>query len=282
MSKLNKEQIKEVYKEYLTKNTNCQRLGNKYNVSKSTINYWLRKNNIAINNDKITLRREYHINDKYFDNIDSAKKAYFLGFLFADGYNNGKNRVTISLQEDDKEILEKFKKEIDSNKPLYFRNRKRKNNRLKNQYVLDIVSQNICKKLTRLGCIRAKTFKLDFPKNIKKKFLRDFIRGYCDGDGSFGRYKINNKYYQTSLCIVSTNKFCKKLKHIFENKLGVNSYICKRHKDRKTTTRQIKVSGINQVMKILDFLYKNNDIALLRKYQRYQDIKNATNKKYYS
>ena len=54
--------------------------------------------------------RTYSVNDEYFDNIDTQNKAYFLGFLFADGNNcMQKSAIRIALQEKDRDILEKNK-----------------------------------------------------------------------------------------------------------------------------------------------------------------------------
>ncbi len=52
----------------------------------------------------------YKINDYYFSDIDTEDKAYFLG---TDGYINDKRKyVYLTLQETDKDILEKFNKFI--------------------------------------------------------------------------------------------------------------------------------------------------------------------------
>ena len=48
-------------------------------------------------------------NRHIFDNIDSAEKAYWLGFIVADGYlNDDKNMLRIKLGDKDKIHLEKF------------------------------------------------------------------------------------------------------------------------------------------------------------------------------
>lgn len=60
--------------------------------------------------------------DEYlFDQINTPAKAYFLGLMYADGcvYHtvNSKNktdyRTSICLQETDKTILERFRKELE-------------------------------------------------------------------------------------------------------------------------------------------------------------------------
>ena len=56
--------------------------------------------------------------------IDTEEKAYWLGFIYADGYiiNSIKGKTSdafgITLQEKDKGHLEKFKKSINSNHPI--------------------------------------------------------------------------------------------------------------------------------------------------------------------
>ena len=54
------------------------------------------------------LKRKYPIDETFFDIINTQEKAYTLGLLYADGYNNtDRNSVNLSLKESDKEILEK-------------------------------------------------------------------------------------------------------------------------------------------------------------------------------
>ena len=51
----------------------------------------------------------YEFNEHYFDDIDSNEKAYFLGFIAADGgVERQKGPLSFSLQKRDKEILIKF------------------------------------------------------------------------------------------------------------------------------------------------------------------------------
>ncbi|MEK6878698.1 MAG: hypothetical protein AABY22_03775, partial [Nanoarchaeota archaeon] len=58
-------------------------------------------------------RRKHFFDFDFFNIINTEEKAYFLGLLYSDGFitKNG-NQVVISLQENDVDILEKFKKSI--------------------------------------------------------------------------------------------------------------------------------------------------------------------------
>ena len=54
-------------------------------------------------------RKKYYLKEDIFDNIDTEEKAYWLGFLYADGnVANNASRIRLSLAENDLEILEKF------------------------------------------------------------------------------------------------------------------------------------------------------------------------------
>ena len=74
-----------------------------YHIDMRTIKNILNKNNIEYNKK---IYRKHIINEKYFDNIDSEDKAYFLGLLFADGCvaKNGYN-ICLTLKNNDKHIL---------------------------------------------------------------------------------------------------------------------------------------------------------------------------------
>lgn len=249
-------------------------LAKKYSISISAMCCLLKRRGIIPKNRPI---RKYSVNENYFDKIDSEEKAYFLGFLYADGYVHEKRGcVTISLRYNDKEILVKLNKLISSNRPLAKINYNKYKRGTKNQFRLNINSKKIAIKLKKIGCSQNKSFTLKFPnKEILNNFERAFIRGYFDGDGSFGRYKekLNNRT-RASFSIMSTNKFNIKLKTIVESELGINTYIYKRKKKKYSKyISSLKSSGDVNTIKFLDWIYKDSSIALRRKYMAYLELK---------
>jgi intein/homing endonuclease len=141
----------------------------------------LKKNNIKI---RIDTNRKYKFSIDIFDKIDSEEKAYWLGFLYADG-NNYEKRSTVSLvlALKDKDHILKFMKFLSLNRPL------RTGSNLsfpKKSEFASICATDIhfSKRLAELGMMANKTHKLTFPSFIDKKLIRHFIRGYFDGDGS--------------------------------------------------------------------------------------------------
>lgn len=117
----------------------------------------------------------------YFLSIDSPEKAYVLGFIYADGCNTGK-ALQIGIKDTDKEVLEFIKKQLNSSDKLRFIPKHKPT--WSDKYELKVSSMTLSKQLTTLGCPVAKSLILSFPTWIPDPFMKDFIRGYFDGDGS--------------------------------------------------------------------------------------------------
>jgi hypothetical protein len=219
----------------------------------------------------------YSIDDTFFEKINYENKAYFLGLMYADG-NINPNRIKIGLQENDKDILEKFKEAIKYSGPLIFRKGGERNDGWgirKNQYILQIANQKISKDLNNLGCVPNKSLILQFPteNQVSKHLIRHFIRGIMDGDGYFSKYFIKNNWVKYQVNLVSTSMFIDKLSEELKKELQINTYNCKRHKNKETPTRQMFISGRIHVMKFLDWIYNNSTIHLTRKYNKYKRIR---------
>ena len=214
--------------------------------------------------------RKYNINEYYFDNIDTPNKAYILGLIFADGCNfPPKGTVFISLQESDKELLEKIRVEMDNEKELEtidYSKRHDNGYSYNNMCTLKMYSKHMCETLENLGAVRNKSLVLEFP-DIPKELYSHFVRGYYDGDGSVYRHIKNENNKKIKLTITSTQKFCNKLKEIIESELGIycGVYDASCHNG---ITRVASLSGTSAV-KLMDWMYQDADIYLQRKYDRY-------------
>jgi len=247
--------------------TKTKYLARKFNVVQSTIRQILYRSNVQIRRDDKTHAKKYDIDEHFFDIINSPEKAYFLGLLYADGYNNeSKNTVAVQLKESDKQILIDLKKLIKTNRPLYYVVSNTSYGIAK-CWKLVITNKHISQKLNELGCVQAKTFKLTFPEWLEENLYPHFIRGYFDGDGSIGIYRKTLHF-----SIVGTISFCNFLKQLFAGNFKVNCCISKRHKNRDNNIRQLEIQGNRQAIKIMNWLYDNATIKLERKYQKYISI----------
>ena len=82
--RFSKDEIKEIIKLYTEENTALYKLEKKFHTSSTTLKRILEMNNIKLKSFRES-KRLYPFNESYFETIDSKDKAYFLGFLFADG-----------------------------------------------------------------------------------------------------------------------------------------------------------------------------------------------------
>lgn len=224
------------------------------------------------------VNRKFEITESFFDNIDTDEKAYFLGFLYADGcVKDKKNMVILALKESDKEILEKLNRLIHKDKPLYIAKDKREGNR-ENTVGIRICNKHVVNKLIELGCYPRKTFILEYPAWLDKKLYGSFIRGYFDGDGSISMRYFTGKSPQLKFTLTGNGKFLRYVQKIIKEELNVNSSIEVRHKDRNNDIISIVVTGGIQLEKLYDFLYCNSSIYLERKHELFKIVKTRIKK----
>ena len=119
-----------------------------------------------------------------FSNITIPEQAYWLGFLCADGYiDESRGKITVVLQDDDKDFLEKFGLFVGTDKtPTTYLNTC--NNKKFPACYLTIFSQQMTLDLVKLGCHQNKSKDLKSPANAIPSYLYKYwILGYMDGDG---------------------------------------------------------------------------------------------------
>lgn len=220
-------------------------------------------------------KRKYTLDEHYFDNIDTPNKAYILGFLYADGWNNvDKNVIQLSLQECDKEILDKISKELKSNKPLqyihYEYGFEKYGLHMQNQYRLLVSSYILSQALASHGCIKNKSLILEFPHNLEKNLYSHFLRGYYDGDGSLCKTARNDgKDDNYTFSLVSTNNFLVDAQKCIIENAGVPGGSITIPSHDNGITRVLAMCGKVQTKSVMDWLYKDAELYLERKYDRY-------------
>lgn len=259
----------EILQNYHSKLFSITDLANKYNTSRAMIYKILSQHNIQ-HTANFDLLSKYTLNKLYFDNIDTEDKAYFLGLLYADGNNYTKNgRIAISLQEEDKYILESFNKAVKSNRGLTLRERNSKNNKHKNQYRLDIVNRYMSEQLDKLGCVNAKSLTLRFPteQQVPTYLLRHFIRGLWDGDGCISVLTSDTYKRHFRSSITSTLNVCQNIQYILLNTFNINSSI--RDYSCNNITKNLNISGFINNSIFLSWLYQDCNFYLERKMQKY-------------
>lgn len=253
------EQEKYILNNY--KNETTVKIANKINCSVRDINIFLDYNDLIFNSNKYTL------NEDYFETINTPNKAYWLGFLYADGCilvrerNKKKSYILeLSLCEDDVLHLEKLKMSLKSNTPIKYKTIKDKYKACR----INICNKKICTDLINLGCTPRKSLTLTFPNEnqVPKELIPHFIRGYLDGDGCV----YNNGEGKTSLSFVGTKTFLESIQDIMYDKFGLTKTTLR----EKGQAYQCSWGGKGNLKTWFDYLYDYDDIIFLqRKFEKF-------------
>jgi len=252
-------QVREILGKY-RKGISIERLTKKYGVSTETIYRILKIKNII--RPKWIANRIYPLNINYFEKIDQEDKAYWLGFLFADGYINKRNGIILCLSAKDIKHLMKFRYVLGTAIPIhkYYRNDGRE------EVQLGLHCKVMGEQLIHYGFDN----KDIIPNCIPDNLLSNFIRGFFDGDGSIFIRNINNKFYlYVSIC--GTISFLKEL--IKRMPFECNNKILKEKGIYKLNMGGLKAEWF------LNWIYKNscNKTRLERKYKIFIEWKEKIN-----
>lgn len=204
-------------------------------------------------------KKQFVIKEEIFESINSEFSAYYLGILYADGYNNGQYYITLELKTDDLKTIEIFRNKIYpcDKKPKistrYFKDGKSSSR-------LVISSKKISSDLTKLGMIKCKSKTLKFPLFLKKSnYIKDFIRGYFDGDGTV--FYSNKKRYVTFL---GTYDFLNELQNVLFEQLKIKKtkIICA---NKKSSMLKFTISNSKDISCLLTFMYNCDNYYMERK-----------------
>lgn len=199
-------------KEYI-EGTSLTELYNKYKVPISSIHYIIKKAKVNRPRENTTVKHDY------FDFIDNEEKAYWIGFLLADGNvytKNYKNTISLGLKGTDKEHVQKFITCLNIKNKLYETYMKQGYSIGNKKVQIAFSSNQIVVALEEFGIIPKKSsfdIKYKIQEIIPEMLQRHFWRGVIDGDGYI---TISNRP-QFSIGLVGTYKlledfliYCKK------------------------------------------------------------------------
>jgi hypothetical protein len=209
---------------------------------------------------------------RYFQTLDSNLKAYFLGFICADGAIV-KNTLTITIHRKDKEILEKLKLEIGCehriksiNTPMGF-----DKTRNVDHVRFEITNSLLIQDLNSYGIYPRKSMTIgNILENIPLVYRDSFIVGYFDGDGSVQLPRGSSKFVAKENKIVSYPSYAltvsfrgtKPFLRGISDHLQLNSNIVF-HK-----TYILNIGNKRDVLKFFN-CYKNLTFFLKRKHDRF-------------
>lgn len=212
----------------------------------------------------------------FFDNIDTSEKAYLLGFFIADGCINTdtertKGRFSINQSEDDKEIVQAFKKYLNVPSDIQIVNSKSGAENRKTQYRLRWTSpymRDVLRNTYNITSNKTLNIEFQFPIELIPENLQGhFIRGFIDGDGYMGD---NGQEGNFSISIVGTSvKFITLIGDLVSKATGMSYSInitqgktCEYYSLRWSCDQ---VDKLEKITKLRTYLYNNASIYLIRK-----------------
>jgi hypothetical protein len=219
--------------------------------------------------------RKYAGDKTYFDQIDTRMKAYFLGFIAADGciVDNSNTSCTdtlaINIHKKDACILEKFRQELNRETELYIVPPP------KSQVSIRINNQHICDSLRRYGLDYRKSLTMpDIFNLIPREFHDGFIQGYFEGDGWVHQnttpHKPSNKIYKfATIGFCGTQEFLQGL----ATSANLTKYAIRHQKGSTENSTNgiftLTFASKLEINKIFHFMYDTSTFFLNRKYSKF-------------
>ena len=205
----------------------------------------------------------YTINYEYFKKIDTEHKAYWYGFLLADGYVN-ERELSLCVKNTDIDIIQIFAEDIETDVPIKY-------DKYGNPFIT-IVCKELSKSLLDKGFHNRKSWSIDF--DYIKSFVPDelfnhFIRGMFDGDGCLKYYSYPYlKKPQLHFGYTGVKNVCEFIKDFFD----INRDLI----FEGNVTYTVVSRDPNKIIEICTYLYNNSTIYLKRKYEMYSKNKMMT------
>jgi len=285
---LTKEKIKTLY---FKQNKSLEDIAKEYGCSRTAIMKIMKKYRLvrrtqskarieAMKKGKFERFGYYEINENFFSEW-SPEMAWVLGLLFTDGFIRPSR---ISIWSMDIELLEKVKKTLNSSNPI--RITAQSYDKSKHIHTFGFYREKMMEDLNRLGLHQKKSLNMIFPK-VPEEYIRHFIRGCWDGDGSiyFESKKLRGSYTCGSF------KFIEKLvqelyrAEIYKrtppsdkserDKMWSNypdgRFPLKIHEEKRSKSYYIKIDSKDGLEKLFHYLYDGVDesIYLSRKYNTF-------------
>lgn len=260
--KLVKSFPKDVFEKYIYEDKlSGGELSRLFGVSGSFMNRWL--HSLGLKPSGLNFDKFAKFNIHKFDVIDTEEKAFWLGFIFADGCVVGEHtwRLCIKLAEKDYNHLKKFKDFMEDTRGDH---RIRRVVEIKDgkefvSYSYEVSNKTMINTLINLGCVPKKSLILKFPDEsifARKELVYDFIRGYIDGDGCI---TTNGKKGRMQIYVLGTEHFLN----------GIRNYFPQFSKLMKKNNIYAITCNSNMADQVGYKLYENATIYLDRKRERY-------------
>ena len=263
MTKLTPQEIKDALGKYES-GLSLVEVGQLFNVSGAAIGGLLIRRGIP----RRTLSKAKRVlpcNHAYFNEPLDEARAYWIGFILADGAIVEKSygvtsQFAVVLAEKDRGHLEKLKAALDSEHKIV--TVKRSDGRTGVRFAVS--SAEMADSLIQFNIIPRKSGKQIVSDLIPSDFLPHYFRGYFDGNGSISR-STSSKW---NISNVSSEEFLCSFLDWIDNHIGGNRPSI----NFSDGVHRVQWSGTHRCKEILDLMYEGATVYLDRKKMLYDAI----------
>lgn len=242
--------VKHILENLINEGKSTREIGVILGIHHNTVSYWVKKYELQ---DKLNYKKTPNYQ---FDKIDTKEKAYLLGFLLADSHITLDKTVEISVQMQDKEIVEylstilnttvRYDKIIDKKTKRFPRAR-------------------IVKKINDVNTFVGGRLKegRHYPI-INHQLEKYLLQGLFDADGciTWGYRKDKNRLWH-KISITSSLKILIGVQQFLLKKLSISTIV---RPKKNENCYVIEFANKKDVIKFLDYIYSDSFIVLQRKY----------------
>lgn len=265
------QKYEEAYQYLLNNNISLVKLCEMFHIGRGHFTKQIKELGFEVHN----YQNESCIDESIFEQIDTEEKAYWLGFLYADGYvaKDGFT-VSVSLKEEDRNHLYKFKRFLNvpnkvGFKKVYLHNKNTGETKEYPTATFSINRKKIHEDLIAKGCVPQKTFNLKFPSEdiLPKDLVHHFVRGFVDGDGwvGIGIQSRGARFSRLNITCASID---------FLNDLVDAMGWEHRAIHSKQNSKAVQMEwGSYKTFEMLKDMYEDATVYLDRKYQKYLELK---------
>jgi len=212
------------------------------------------------------------VDHRFFDTIDSESKAYWLGFVVADGtvswdVKGGNYGVTFGLQRSDRDHLVTFLRDLQSDSEVHIDPR---NGTVRAQ----IYSKYLAAALVELGVTPRKSGRERVPE-VSIPLRHHFWRGVFDGDGSVTiQRKAAGLAPEYRFSLIGSQEILMAFQRWAYEAAGARQQLIGRASNQNgpTKTYVFYMNGNRQIEAVLSALFSASTRRLTRKYETYLSL----------
>jgi len=203
--------------------------------------------------------KQHNPKNTEFFKIWTSEMAYTIGYIWADGSIQNTSVLKLDCNTEDEEVILKIAEWLQSNNKItrepektFIQNGKQVHSKPKTK--TSICSVEMVQDLNGIGIFSRKSYRDDpFPR-VPEGLLRDFVRGYFDGDGCPSSTKIT---------YLGSPQFIKGMQEEISKQTGVPKH--KIHQQERI--RKIIWGAAGDVERLFDWMYIGVNFYLKRKHE---------------